>query len=442
MTALIPVPRFIDPATNRSFYVPGDVVSINLKDYPLWPAIIKNPSEIPSDYKRQEYNGLEYLVQTFPLADNFLVVIPAEDVLPFQRPEKDDALNAYNEARQFKKAEITVSYPLLVGLPLVDSYVQRIDYDFFKKHLNFLSKTLDSKPQDSPEAQLLTTIFEKEEKLFQRIMSEAKHYLCVATAANTLITSSELIYSPQPRKATVIVTEAMKVCLITKLGEEIMILGTSDAQNNEIVLCWPIDMLKALQIPVFNDVAVKYPEIIEAELEEESTENEESEEIAAAKTVNDIFIDKAAVSSRNKEKCCFCNKKGDNLLGPIAKNPESKSAQAYAEGSVGSYRGSVLYFHEECAYYTPDVYRPSTEDCIDAGLSAEDRDMTWFNVASAAERVKAYPCYICKKPGASIGCWNVECQNACHFSCAIKSGWTFPENRSFYCEKCRKNVDI
>jgi len=80
--------------------------------------------------------------------------------------------------------------------------------------------------------------------------------------------------------------------------------------------------------------------------------------------------------------------------------------------------------HNNCAEFSPEV---------------EVYEGQWRNVIKAVNRGKTFPCSLCDRTGATIGCTHPNCYRVFHFSCSEDTGWRFErDGKVYYCDLHRK----
>lgn len=121
-----------------------------------------------------------------------------------------------------------------------------------------------------------------------------------------------------------------------------------------------------------------------------------------------------------KRKCALCGGETSDLRSP----------EGILLGPVRINRSSVTFVHEQCACSSPEV---------------GNDDGRWYNIAKAIRRGRRMKCSICKRNGATVGCFNSSCNFTFHMPCAMKTGWSFdkPEQgKMFYCQNHRTPSQI
>ncbi|KAI8908265.1 hypothetical protein DFJ77DRAFT_170976 [Powellomyces hirtus] len=136
-------------------------------------------------------------------------------------------------------------------------------------------------------------------------------------------------------------------------------------------------------------------------------------------------------------RCAFCNSEDTSdqhglFVGPHPfKNPRPLACQrggveaAHSSGSsgkLGKKKAPVLWAHDACARFSPEVY-VATE----TGM--------WYNVLKAWRRSRGVKCSTCKEKGATIGCFDFRCSRSYHVSCTGKPRSHFEQGVIFWCPR-------
>eukprot|EP00833_Pecoramyces_ruminatium_P013366 jgi/Orpsp1_1/1187398/evm.model.d7180000057413.1 len=122
------------------------------------------------------------------------------------------------------------------------------------------------------------------------------------------------------------------------------------------------------------------------------------------------------------KKCAFCDEgeftSGEAFIHHYPFRPgHSKLSQPF-------------WAHENCAYYSPGVYK-----------SVEGH---WFNVSIALEHARKTKCAECKHRGATVKCFDPGCHKTYHLSCTHKQKTYFEEGMIFWCpyhERLNEELD-
>ncbi|KAJ2490423.1 hypothetical protein IWW37_003164 [Coemansia sp. RSA 2050] len=86
-----------------------------------------------------------------------------------------------------------------------------------------------------------------------------------------------------------------------------------------------------------------------------------------------------------------------------------------------SHEGRQFWAHDSCARYSPEVL------VTDSG--------TWYNVAAALRRARTIKCAVCRKRGASIGCFHERCQRSYHVACTKMTPEQLARGMIFWCPR-------
>ncbi|KAJ1773946.1 hypothetical protein IW140_003187 [Coemansia sp. RSA 1813] len=120
-------------------------------------------------------------------------------------------------------------------------------------------------------------------------------------------------------------------------------------------------------------------------------------------------------------RCAFCGDEdpdADGLLGGFVENRPLVLTTTRDSGKV---RRQRFWAHVACAEYSPEV------------LVSEGGQ--WYNVAAALRRARTIKCAVCKKRGATVGCFHDRCQKSYHVACTGKPKSFFESGRMFWCPK-------
>ncbi|KAJ2759854.1 hypothetical protein IWQ56_005631, partial [Coemansia nantahalensis] len=121
-------------------------------------------------------------------------------------------------------------------------------------------------------------------------------------------------------------------------------------------------------------------------------------------------------------RCAFCGEDGSSqpdVLGGFAGDRPFILTTAAADGAVR--RRQRFWAHDACARYSPEV------------LATDDG--RWYNVAAALRRTRAMKCAVCRRRGATIGCFHDRCQKSYHVACTRRPRDFFASGRIFWCPK-------
>eukprot|EP01135_Chromosphaera_perkinsii_P008382 Nk52_evm7s1315 gene=Nk52_evmTU7s1315 len=90
-----------------------------------------------------------------------------------------------------------------------------------------------------------------------------------------------------------------------------------------------------------------------------------------------------------------------------------------------------IWAHEDCARFSPEV------------IVSKDKTL-WYNIITACQRTVQLHCKLCRKTGATIGCFNPSCKNTYHLLCIQKMPNSkrdlsfFEDGNIFWCPSCEK----
>ncbi|KAJ2710681.1 hypothetical protein H4R19_003630, partial [Coemansia spiralis] len=121
-------------------------------------------------------------------------------------------------------------------------------------------------------------------------------------------------------------------------------------------------------------------------------------------------------------RCAFCGEDSSSqpeVLGGFAGEQPFILTTAGADGTVQ--RRRRFWAHDACARYSPEV------------LATDDG--RWYNVAAALRRTRAMKCAVCRRRGATIGCFHDRCQKSYHVACTRQPRAFFADGRIFWCPK-------
>ncbi|KAJ2848822.1 hypothetical protein IWW36_003056 [Coemansia brasiliensis] len=120
-------------------------------------------------------------------------------------------------------------------------------------------------------------------------------------------------------------------------------------------------------------------------------------------------------------RCAFCGEDAlyeSGLLGGFAGDHPFILASTSEDGTLIRRR---FWAHDACARYSPEVL------VSDSGK--------WFNVAAALRRGRTIKCAICKRRGATVGCFHGRCQKSYHVVCTQKPKEFFEQGFTFWCPR-------
>ncbi|ESO01295.1 hypothetical protein HELRODRAFT_81886 [Helobdella robusta] len=83
------------------------------------------------------------------------------------------------------------------------------------------------------------------------------------------------------------------------------------------------------------------------------------------------------------------------------------------------YMGQNEWVHVNCALWSAEVY--------------EETDGLLQKVYSAVARGRKLRCDACGKPGATVGCCQLDCNANFHFPCARRKNCAFVESKKVFC---------
>ncbi|KAI9466473.1 hypothetical protein BX667DRAFT_485138 [Coemansia mojavensis] len=120
-------------------------------------------------------------------------------------------------------------------------------------------------------------------------------------------------------------------------------------------------------------------------------------------------------------KCAFCGEEAvyeRDILGGFAGDHPFILASTTEDGTSLRRR---FWAHDACARYSPEVL------VSDSGK--------WFNVAAALRRGRTIKCAICKRRGATVGCFHGRCQKSYHVMCTQKPKEFFEQGFTYWCPR-------
>ncbi|KAJ1728514.1 hypothetical protein LPJ61_003996, partial [Coemansia biformis] len=120
-------------------------------------------------------------------------------------------------------------------------------------------------------------------------------------------------------------------------------------------------------------------------------------------------------------RCAFCGEDSASqqaVLGEFVRDQPFILTTTCVDGTP---RRRRFWAHDACARYSPEV------------LVTEDGQ--WYNVAAALRRSRAIKCAVCKRRGATVGCFYDRCQKSYHVACTRMPRSFFAEGRIFWCPK-------
>ncbi|PJF17377.1 hypothetical protein PSACC_02863 [Paramicrosporidium saccamoebae] len=86
-----------------------------------------------------------------------------------------------------------------------------------------------------------------------------------------------------------------------------------------------------------------------------------------------------------------------------------------------------FYTHHRCAILSPEVYHCPTPTASMTG---------YYNVAAALHRARSLKCTLCRRSGATIGCFHVRCNRSFHVTCTERMD-ELANGAVFWCEMHR-----
>ncbi|KAJ2675361.1 hypothetical protein IWW42_001145 [Coemansia sp. RSA 1085] len=120
-------------------------------------------------------------------------------------------------------------------------------------------------------------------------------------------------------------------------------------------------------------------------------------------------------------RCAFCGEEAvyeRDILGGFAGDHPFILASTTEDGTSLRRR---FWAHDACARYSPEVL------VSDSGK--------WFNVAAALRRGRTIKCAICKRRGATVGCFHGRCQKSYHVMCTQKPKEFFEQGFTYWCPR-------
>ncbi|KAJ2517812.1 hypothetical protein GGI11_003050 [Coemansia sp. RSA 2049] len=126
--------------------------------------------------------------------------------------------------------------------------------------------------------------------------------------------------------------------------------------------------------------------------------------------------------SRNTTpRCAFCLEEDPDTGGLLDGFIENRPLVLTTTHDSGKIKRQRFWAHVSCAKYSPEV------------LLSEGGQ--WYNVAAALRRARTIKCAVCKRRGATVGCFHGRCQKSYHVACTGKPRSFFESGRMFWCSK-------
>lgn len=107
--------------------------------------------------------------------------------------------------------------------------------------------------------------------------------------------------------------------------------------------------------------------------------------------------------------CAFCHETASGSMPfipyPLLRLRKSELVEKPSQERDYFHR-PYFYAHQSCALLCPEVYHSSSGE--------------YFNVAAALHRGRSLKCSCCRRPGATVGCFEAKCERSYHASCTGK----------------------
>uniref|UniRef100_A0A7S2RL01 Chromodomain-helicase-DNA-binding protein n=2 Tax=Mucochytrium quahogii TaxID=96639 RepID=A0A7S2RL01_9STRA len=125
--------------------------------------------------------------------------------------------------------------------------------------------------------------------------------------------------------------------------------------------------------------------------------------------------------------CALCTRDG-KVLPPSEDSMDDQNGEAMLPYPFLQTRGKdkhvPIWLHMKCAAFTPEVFT--------------DEEQRFYSVLKAVRRGRFITCNDCGQRGATVGCYNKQCNRSFHVPCTVSSGWDITADPEFLCPAHRK----